>query len=211
MNCNAIARWYQLLEYLAFGRALQRRRQEYMNEVAYARRVLILGDGDGRFTAEFLRRSTADSIDSVDLSSRMLGLAENRVWARSINPVRVRFHHGDARTVKLPGRYDLIVSHFFLDCFTPDEMPALVARIAQAASPQAWWLISEFRVPDAGIWRWAAVFLIRTMYWFFRLATGLQARRLPDYAASLTGQGFRRVRHKTTWGGLLVSELWERA
>ena len=181
-----------------------------MNEVAHARRILILGDGDGRFTAEFLFRSTADSIDSVDLSSRMLGLAENRISAGSINPARVRFHHGDARTVKLSGKYDLIVSHFFLDCFTPAEMPALVARVAQTASPQARWLISEFRVPDAGIWCRAAAFLIRAMYWFFRLSTGLQARRLPDYATSLTGQGFRRVRHKAAWGGLLISELWER-
>jgi ubiquinone/menaquinone biosynthesis C-methylase UbiE len=211
MNCDGIARWYWLLEYLAFGRALERRRREYMHAVADARRTLILGDGDGRFTAEFLQRSAAAWIDSVDLSSRMLGLAEERVRACSSGPMRVRFYQGDARTVELSGKYDLIVSHFFLDCFTCDEMPALVARMAQVACPQARWLLSEFSLPSAGIWRWAAVVLVQIMYLFFRLFTGLEARRLPDYAASLASQGFRRVRHRSTWGGFWVSELWERS
>jgi ubiquinone/menaquinone biosynthesis C-methylase UbiE len=210
MNCDGIARWYQLLEYIAFGPALEQCRREYLNDVVGAHRVLILGDGDGRFTAEFLRQSAATSIDSVDLSSRMLSLAERRVHACPSSPASVRFHHGDARKMDLPGTYDLIVSHFFLDCFTPDEMSALVARIAGSACPQARWLISEFSLPDTGMRRWAAAFLIRAMYLFFRLVTGLHARCLPDYAPGLIGQGFRRVRRRSTWGGLLVSELWER-
>jgi len=57
MNCDGIARWYRALEYLVFGRALERRRFEYLNDMADARHVLILGDGDGRFTAEFVRRN----------------------------------------------------------------------------------------------------------------------------------------------------------
>ena len=211
MNCDRIARWYQLLEHIAFGRALEQRRREYMDEVADAGRVLILGDGDGRFTAEFLRRSAAIQIDSVDLSARMLDIAQERIRACELSPVRVRFHQGDVRTTDLPVKYDLIVSHFFLDCFTRDELPALVARIAQAACPQARWLISEFHVPSVGMWRWVAAALINMMYLFFRVVTGLQTNRLPDYAASLTDQGFRRIQHRSAWHGFLVSEVWERA
>ena len=211
MNCDGIARWYWLLEYLAFGRALERRRREYMKEVTGARRVLILGDGDGRFTAEFLQQSAAAWVDSVDLSSRMLGLAEERIRACPSGPVHVRLYQGDARTVELSGKYDLIVSHFFLDCFTSDEVPALVAQMARTACPRARWLLSEFGLPRAGMWRWAAVVLVQIMYLFFRVFTGLEAKRLPDYAASLASQGFRRVRYRSAWGGFLVSELWERS
>lgn len=211
MNCDGIARWYRLLEYLAFGRALERRRREYIDEVAGATCALILGDGDGRFTAELLRRSKTIQVDSVDLSSSMLALAEKRVRACPSSRVRVSFHQGDARTTGLPGKYDLIVSHFFLDCFTREEMPALITRVAQVACPQARWLLSEFSLPSVGIKRWAAAFLIRAMYLFFRVSTGLRANCLPDYAGSLAREGFRRVRHKSTWGGFLVSELWERS
>ncbi len=211
MNCDFIARWYRWLEYLAFGKALERRRREYLDEAANAGSVLILGDGDGRFTAELLRRSAA-LIDSVDLSPRMLSLAQGRIREHKPNGTRLRFHQGDARTMKLPPKkYDLIVSHFFLDCFTPDELPVLIARISHAAGPQARWLISEFGVPSTGIRRVAGAFLIKVMYWFFRALTGLKARRLPDYSTSLSLHGFRRVRHRSTADGFLVSELWERS
>ena len=210
MNCDPIARWYRILEYLVFGRALQQRRREYINEVSNARHVLILGDGDGRFTVEFLRKNAAGSVESIDLSSRMLRLAERRVHKFNLNRAGLRFRQGDARTVELPQQYDLIVSHFFLDCFPPEELRALVAHISDAACPKARWLVSEFRVPDAGLRRFAGSLLIKAMYLFFRVSTGLRANRLPDYPALLALHGFRRVRHQTASGGLLVSELWER-
>lgn len=207
MNCDRIARWYRWLEYLAFGRALERRRREYLNEAANARSVLILGDGDGRFTAEFLDRNREAVVDSVDLSPRMLELAARRVGGA----MRLRCWAGDARTIELPQKYDLIVSHFFLDCFTDCDIEVLVERVSDAACPRAQWLVSEFCVPRAGIRRLGASLLIRTMYGFFRIATGLRTKRLPDYAKVFALHGFRRARHAAAAGGLLISEVWERA
>jgi SAM-dependent methyltransferase len=206
MNCDAIARWYRWLEYLAFGRALAGRRREYLREVADARSVLILGDGDGRFTAEFVDGNREAIIDSVDLSPRMLALAKRR----TPDVTRLHFWRGDAMTIELPRKYDLIVSHFFLDCFVEGDLEWLVARLSNAACPEARWLVSEFCLPDRGIRRLAAGGLIRTMYWFFRFAAGLKASRLPDYSTIFALHGFRRVRHVPAAGGLLISELWER-
>jgi SAM-dependent methyltransferase len=208
MNCDPIARWYRWLEYAAFGRALERRRREYIHEVANARSVLILGDGDGRFTAEFVERNRAALIDSVDLSPRMQALARERIGEGTPNALRL--HEGDARTIELEQKYDVIVSHFFLDCFTARDLELLVARISEAAYPQARWLISEFGLPSGGIRRLGAALLIKVMYWFFRIATGLKTSRLPDYSTIFALYGFRRVRHRAAAGGLLVSELWER-
>jgi SAM-dependent methyltransferase len=206
MNCDAIARWYRWLEYLAFGRALERRRREYLDEAANARSVLVLGDGDGRFTAEFVGRNREAIVDSVDLSPRMLALAKRRTADVS----HVHFWRGDARTIELPRKYDLIVSHFFLDCFVACDLELLVERVSDAAYPEARWIVSEFCLPGSGIRRLAAGLLIKTMYWFFRIATGLTVNRLPDYSAALTRHGFLRVGHVSAGGGLLVSELWER-
>jgi predicted membrane-bound spermidine synthase len=75
MNCDRIARCYRWLEYASFGRALERRRREYLHDAETAHSVLILGDGDGRFTAEFVSRNRVGVIDSVELSPRMLELA----------------------------------------------------------------------------------------------------------------------------------------
>ncbi len=210
MNCDRIARWYRFLEHLVFGRALERRRFEYLEQVAGLRRVLMLGDGDGRFTAEFVKRNRLAEVDSVELSSGMLALARKRV-EHEVHGARVRFWLADARTVELPGPYDLIVTHFFLDCFTESELAGLVAGLAKHCSPGGRWLISEFGLPSAGLRRVAAGALIRAMYWFFRTATGLPVNRLPQYAPVLAANGFRVVGQCSKASGLLVSELWERA
>jgi ubiquinone/menaquinone biosynthesis C-methylase UbiE len=206
VNCDRIARWYRFFEYLVFGRALERRRLAYMREVADARRVLIFGDGDGRFTAEFVERNPGAAVEFVDLSSKMVGLARRRIGSLS----QVRFRVGDARTISLEGKYDLVVTHFFLDCFTEEELERLVGRVSECCEEGARWLVSEFALPEAWAGRMAARALIRVMYFFFWRVTGLAVTQLPNYARVLAGNGFQLTRRSATVGGLLVSEMWER-
>ncbi len=158
----------------------------------------MLGDGDGRFLARLVRQG--GEIDYVDLSARMLALARSRAGSE-----RVTYHHADARTAPLrPGEYDLIVSHFFFDCFEERDARALIERVARAAQPQAQWLVSEFRQPA-----WAGLFL-RGLYLFFRVTTGLKTKRLIDHRPLLAERRFHLVREETSRFGLLASELWTR-
>lgn len=203
MNCDPIARWYRWLEYIGFGLALERRRNAFIADVADARRVLVLGEGDGRFLArlvpETFRRPGA-AIDYIDLSVRMLELARARAGPK------VRYLHGDALTIRLPAaEYDLIVTHFFLDCFDAPGAAALASIIADAAQPQARWLISEFRDRN-----WWTHLWIAALYRFFRITTGLAARRLVDHHPLLTCHGFVLEKSESARAGLLVSELWRR-
>lgn len=200
MNCDRIARAYRWLEYLAFGRALERRRYRFLADAAGARRALILGDGDGRFLARFTALSEA-SIECVDASARMLELARARAGDR-----RIAYRQADARTLPLaPAEYDLIVTHFFLDCFNEHDLESLIARTALAAQPGALWIVSEFRQP-----RWADP-LLGALYLFFRVTTGLTTRRLTDHRPLLTKHGFHLHREETSHRGLLASELWTRS
>jgi SAM-dependent methyltransferase len=198
MNCDAIAPWYRWLEYAGFGRALQRRREAFLSEVADARRVLVLGDGDGRALAALLRVNTQATVDYVDLSARMLQLARARAGAQ-----RVVYHRADALTMPLAeGEYDLIVTHFFLDCFDARDQVRLIERVGRAASPRARWVVSEFR--RRGIF-------VAMLYLFFRFATGLRTRELVDHHPCFERHGFCLERAESAWGGLLGSELWVRA
>jgi len=199
MNCDRIARWYRWLEYAGFGGALQRRRLAFLDQLTNARRVLVLGDGDGRALQALLDRNRQATVDSIDLSGRMLELARARAGQRAD---RVTFRQADALTASLPeGEYDLIVTHFFLDCFDQKDLSLLVERLAQAAQPRAQWVISEFRKPGL---------MVAFLYLFFRAATGLKNRRLVDYHPLLAKQGFELKRSASAWGGRLVSELWTR-
>jgi len=206
MNCDPIAPWYRWLEYAGFGRALERRRVAFLNEVSGARRVLVLGDGDGRALAELIRHAPYAHIDCVDRSERMLHLARRRVDATGVGARRVVFHHADALNVALPdAAYDLIVTHFFLDCLDEPSLARLLERVGPAARPSARWLVSEFRQPAL----WATV-LVKGLYLFFRITTGLRTRRLADHHPVFARHGFRHSLAESSWKGLLTSELWVR-
>jgi SAM-dependent methyltransferase len=198
LNCDRIARAYRWFEYAAFGGELERRRFRFLAEVGGARHALLLGDGDGRFLARLVGQDRALIADTVDLSLRMLELARARAGVE-----RVTYRHADARVAPLPpDEYDLIVTHFFLDCLEECELEALVHRVSEAAQPGALWLISEFREP-----RWAHLCL-RSLYLFFRVTTGLKTRRLVDHRKALQRYGFRLLQEEVSRAGLLASELW---
>lgn len=190
MNCDPLARWYRWLEYAAFGGALRGRREAFLFELGDPKRVLVLGDGDGRFLQVFAALYPRTRIDAVDVSAKMVELAKARVPAAS-------FHVDDAREFAFEGEYDLAVAHFFFDCFDDRELEAMLGRIHTKR-----WLVSEFR--NTG-WSWP---VLRGLYFFFRLTTGLRVRSLPDHRRALSGLGYRMEKEQTALAGLVGSEIW---
>jgi SAM-dependent methyltransferase len=201
MNCDWIAPHYWWIERLGMGRTLERRRRWFLPRLKNARRTLVLGDGDGRFLRELLRQNPVAHADYVDLSGRMLGLARQKAGVD-----RVVYKQADARALELaPGEYDLIATHFFFDCFGQHELEALISRIAAAATPGARWVVSEFCTTSI-----PARLLVRTLYLFFRITTGLRNQSLVDHRPILRSHGFQLIDAGYSRGSLVVSELWER-
>lgn len=203
---NRLARIYRWMEYATFGPWLWWCRCVFLAELGGCRRAAILGDGDGRFTAKLLAANPDLEIDAVDASEAMLRSLERRAGRHAD---RLRTHCTDARDWQ-PGAsgYDLIVTHFFLDCLTTAEVRALAAKMRNAAAPAARWLISEFAQPERGLGRAAGRSIVWLLYRAFGLLTGLEVRTLPDHRAALHDAGFAVERRRAWLGGLLVSELW---
>ena len=209
MNCDRIAGAYRWLEYLVFGRALERCRCHFLSSIDRRQNALLLGDGDGRFLVSYLRANPTSRVDSLDISGEMQALARRRAAGVSGGIERVRFICSDARITEPSTVYDLVVTHFFLDCLREDEIDALAAQLRQTVQPHAVWLVSEFRIPAGSTVRPLASALIRVMYEFFARFTGIQTRCLPDHRGILERQGFQLRQEHLRIGGLLVSELWE--
>jgi ubiquinone/menaquinone biosynthesis C-methylase UbiE len=211
-NFNLIARPYRWLEYLTLGKALENCRTHYLPQLLDRRHALVLGDGDGRFLAQLLKHNLNLQAHAVDTSATMLQLLRQRCEAATPNAaVRLRTYHSNALTVSLEdseNSYDLIVTHFFLDCLTQPELDTLVTRIAPTLTPGALWLISDFRIPT-GLMRLPARAFVRSLYLAFRLLTGLRTTHLPDHATSLTQAGLTRIAHQHHLFGLLTTELWQ--
>ena len=117
-------------------------------------------------------------------------------------------HHADALEWNPTGSYDLIVSHFFLDCFFPDQLEQLFDRLLPHALPGAQWVISEFAIPRNALAAYLARGLIGLLYRAFGLLTGLRVRALPDYATALRRRGLVPSHDRRYLAGLLCSQVW---
>ena len=207
---DRVARMYRPMEYLSFGSLLERCRFAHMPALASARKALVIGDGDGRFTARLLQSNQSVQIDAVDASPAMLRLLEGRA-ARQGAQSRLRTFCADARSFTPPLRdYDLVVTHFFLDCLSATEAADLIRRVRSHLAPGAKWLISEFQVPNRSRVRAAfARVLIAALYKAFGLLTGLRVREIPPWRDLLEENGFVPASGTQFLAGVLISELWE--
>jgi ubiquinone/menaquinone biosynthesis C-methylase UbiE len=204
VSFDRVAPHYRWLETLVFGNQLQQARIEFVGEIESPRRVLIVGEGNGRFLAEFVRSHPGAVVDCIEASGRMIELAR-----RKKGNGRPNFVQEDIRKVPLQANhYDLIVTHFVLDCFAGDALREVVEQLADAANSRASWLLADFTEPAGGWRRWHARLWLGAMYLFFRLTSNLQTRRLDDPSALLCAAGFDCVRRNDWRFGLIKSELW---
>jgi ubiquinone/menaquinone biosynthesis C-methylase UbiE len=206
VNFDPVARMYRWLEYLSFGPWLARCRSAQLAHLTGARHALILGDGDGRFLRQLLAINPGLYADVVDSSRSMLKILDRRV--RRTGGEKISLHLADGLEWEPIGHYDLIVSHFFLDCFFPDQLEQLFDRVLPHAQPGAQWVVSEFAVPRNPLTAFLARGIIASLYRVFGLLTGLPVRALPDYIGCMARRGLVLSHERRFLAGLLRSELW---
>jgi ubiquinone/menaquinone biosynthesis C-methylase UbiE len=212
IHCDFIAPWYEPVEHLCFGGALERRRNAFLADLGKVRTALSCGEGDGRFTAALLRSNVAVEVTAVDASRRMTQVADRRVSRLGSGlRMRVDYRCSEIHSFDPPRKsYDLIATHFFLDCFSTVEASAVIHRIAHWTAPRSRWIVSEFTQPPTPLGHLWTAAVIRGLYAAFRVTTGLRVTHLPDYRPALQCEGFELRRQEYALGGLLVSEMWER-
>ena len=209
-NFDRIAGAYQVMEYLTLGPLLERTRMHFLPSLRDRRKALLLGDGDGRFLARLLLQNETLQADAVDSSGTMLAEARRRSAAMAANTnQRLRTHRQDALKFVSDRHYDLVVTHFFFDCLTGEELAQFVTQTAPRLASGALWLVSEFRIPERGFGRWIAHLLVRSLYGIFRVLTGLRVTSLPEHATALRGAGLVCLCQHGLLFGLLTTELWK--
>lgn len=212
MSFDALALWYRTLEWVAFGDDLQRCRVACLGDIAAPQRVLIAGEGNGRFLCELLRLHPEVEVDCLDASAHMLRLARKRIERELPGRAEsVRFLHQDI-TLWIPPEhhYDLLVTHFLLDCFPEALLTSIIGKLARAATDDAKWLLADFCIPPNGMARLRARAWLAAMYLFFRVTARIPASELIDSTPFLRAEGFELARQQLFRKGMLKSERWRR-
>jgi ubiquinone/menaquinone biosynthesis C-methylase UbiE len=211
MSFDRLAPHYRWMEFVLAGEKLQRCRTAFLEQVSAPEKILIWGEGNGRFLVECRRKWREARIVCADASERMLALANERIERFGLDATGIEFLRADVlKWSPLEKSFDLVVTHFFLDCFRAEQLQQIVHRIAFAARPNGSWLLADFQAPPVGLQRWRANLILTVMYLFFRVTTRLPARRLTSPDPYLTQNEFYlRERRVSEWG-LLHSDLWQR-
>ncbi len=207
---DGLARWYRALEFIAFGRDLERARFEFLGRLSGCRDILLLGEGDGR-CAERVARLVPDArILCVDSSPGMIARASRRMGPAAAP--RVTFLCADARLfVPEAGRFDAVATLFFLDCFDDDDVASIVGRVGAALQPGAPWLFADFSLPRGGVARLRSRAWLAVLYFFFRWGAGLRVSRLPPSEEILARAGWSPAECRESQGGMLRSAVYRRS
>ncbi|MCB9263307.1 MAG: class I SAM-dependent methyltransferase [Flavobacteriales bacterium] len=98
--------------------------------------VLIVGGGTGKILPYL---SSKNIIDYVEKSPKMISIAKKKSIGKN-----VAFHTMDFRNFTSQKQYEVVVSNFFLDLFTPQEIAQFAKQIHSILAPKGIWLVADF-------------------------------------------------------------------
>ena len=211
MNFDRLAPYYRWMEFILAGGKMQRCRTAFLSQIPTPKNVLLLGEGHGRSLVECRRTFANAKITCADASADMLIQARRQLSRYNLKTNQVEFIHVDALNwAPPPHRYDLVVTNFFLNCFRPDQLESIISKVAASATPDASWLLADFKIPDLG-WRcFRSRLILWLLYRFFRATTRLPAHKLTKPDSLLEKAGFTLQRRIESEWGLLHSDWWRK-
>jgi ubiquinone/menaquinone biosynthesis C-methylase UbiE len=204
---DLVASFYPLLERSVFGSKLSRARRSFISRATEGRKILLIGEGNGRFLFEVVKQTSSASITVVDSSIRMLAAASRRIANVNCSS-RVELIHSDILEWGVAaGSYDRIVTHFFLDLFPPDRIRRVVEKISQLAMEDCLWINVDFTSESQSL---PQKFLMWTQYRFFRIFARIEAPRLFDAGTLIRNANWEILETRWLDSGLISASLLSR-
>ena len=201
---NMIARRYDTLKQLVFGKSIYLSEICFLDRIPYGGTVLIIGGGSGEILPLLTESDPDAEIWFVEASSVMLRLAAKRL--SHISAKRVRFIHGTEQDLPDGLLFDAVITNFFLDLFTDEKARDLCILMTNRLSRGGVWLVSDF-VNGKKIWQRSLLWI---MYRFFRGTCRVEAVKLPAWSHHIQVAGMEELSSCSFFRGFIHSALYRR-
>jgi len=195
-NFDSVAFLYDGMAKLVFGNRLLEAQCHFLHQVKPYSQVLILGGGSGELLERLLRLQPACSVCYIDSSEKMIALSQKRVGQLN----NVTFIQGTENSIPADRQFDVIITNFYLDLFTPESLTKVVETIKGHLKSTGIWLATDFANTSSII----DTVMLRVMYAFFRMVSKIEASRLPDWEGELR-KYFREIESKSFRRGFIRS------
>jgi ubiquinone/menaquinone biosynthesis C-methylase UbiE len=186
-NYDPIARYYDFLSRLVFGRSEVNAQVEMLKYVVAGSRVLIVGGGTGWILAELAAIHPAGlRITYIEPSACMMALSKKRDCRQN----EVSFVSMPVGQWVTEERYDCILTGFVFDNFTVDHCAMVFRLLHDLLREDGYWLFAEFFL-EKGQGKWWQALMLKSMYWSARLICRVEARELADTEPLFEVAGYR--------------------
>ncbi|MDB5272566.1 MAG: class SAM-dependent methyltransferase [Chitinophagaceae bacterium] len=170
---DRIAFAYDFLARLVFGNSIKDAQCVFLDQIPSGSRVLIIGGGTGWIIPKLFQAVDIRELVYLEASEQMIRLSKSK---NKDNPL-VTFIQGTEQDLSALGKFDVVLTFFFLDLFPPASYTMLGSTIHQSLNTGGLWVISDFKYGLQKRWQ---RLLLRSMYVFFKLICRIPAKQLGD-------------------------------
>jgi ubiquinone/menaquinone biosynthesis C-methylase UbiE len=202
-NYNNAAWFYDRLSRVVYGKALINAQVYLLQFMQPNSNVLIVGGGTGRLLEEITSICPSGlHITYVEVSDKMMALSR----ARDVAGNQVTYINKAIENVDVLPDYDVIITPFLFDNFTPQKLQEVFARLHPLLKPNGLWLNADFQL--TGQW-WQNV-LLKSMLLFFKVLCGVESSKLPDFEKQFELNGYKTTASKTFFGEFVISKVYRK-
>ena len=204
---NFLSPFYDLLTRIFFGKALLRSQTVFLDDIGRFQNGLVFGGGTGSLLAELLKKDTGMNYCYLDISDRMIAKARKRT---PHSGGKVLFICGTYTDLPPGISFDLIITPYVLDCFGKEQLPVVMDALSASLAPNGKWLFADFHIPAKGMMHYLSRIIIRILYFFFNIITGLGVKELPAFEKQFERLGFKKEKELFFRKGLLRASIYSR-
>ena len=204
-NYNNLAPFYDFLSRLVFGDAIIQSQRFLVEAIPANSTVLIVGGGTGFILEEIGLLHKGDlRITYVEASEKMIEISKKR----NIGCNPLIFIHLPIQETSFKKKFNVVITPFLLDNFSNHSAKIVFNIIHDALQPNGLWLFADFNesriIP---LWQ---RFLLKCMYYFFRVFCRIEARELPDTKSLFDACKYKIVSSRFFFRSFICSVIYQR-
>lgn len=205
---DRIAGAYDLLAYFVFGNSLKTSQTTFISEIPAGSSVLVVGGGSGYYLAELLKSGRHKKIVYVESSAKMIKLCRKKIKNYPSAP-GVNFIHGDIFEQDFSEKFDVVVTHYFLDLLQENYAREIMIRLKNILKNDGCWICTDFKIKKQSVHRRWQLMLMDVMYLFFKITAGVQNKTLPDLPLIFRELGLKKQNHKEFYGAMIEAAVYK--
>jgi tRNA (cmo5U34)-methyltransferase len=209
MNYNIIAPYYELLSRTVFGKTLIKSQSQYIKNIPPSANVLIIGGGTGKFLPELLKNTNCKKILYLESSSEMLRLSRKTI-INIKHTSEIEFRLGTQENLRPEEKFNTIITYCFLDLFDDIELNNLILKLDKTLIKNGLWLVVDFRISDHYFHKIWQYLLIKVLYLFFQITTGMKNKKLARFEDYFINNKLRRLEIKYFYKEMIFSAVYKK-